>query len=127
MITFSDNAKDFPQTETAEKVSNYLKASGGFSFVDQDRTNEITQKTIEKLEKKANRKNVADAIFGQKSAWDAITFDTTKGIDAKDIFSAISKELKCKYFVKVNVKAGVRTTKTAVKPVAETAVYIYDK
>ena len=36
--------------------------------------------------------------------------------NAKDIFSAISKELKCKYFVKVNVKAGVRTTKTAVKP-----------
>ena len=68
MITFSDNAKDFPQTETAEKVSNYLKASGGFNFVDQDRTNEITQKTIEKLEKKAKRKNVADAIFGQKSA-----------------------------------------------------------
>ena len=127
MITFSDNAKDFPKTETAEKVSNYLKASGGFSFVDQDRTNEITRKTIEKLEKKAKRKNVADAIFGQKSAWDAITFDATKGIDAKDIFSAISKELKCKYFVKVNVKAGVRTTKTAVKPVAETAVYIYNK
>ena len=47
--------------------------------------------------------------------------------NAKDIFSAISKELKCKYFVKVNVKAGVRTTKTAVKPVAETAVYIYNK
>ena len=42
--------------------------------------------------------------------------------NAKNIFSAISKELKCKYFVKVNVKAGVRTTKTAVKPVAETAV-----
>ena len=63
MITFSDNAKDFPKTETAEKVSNYLKASGGFSFVDQDRTNEITRKTIEKLEKKAKRKNVADAIF----------------------------------------------------------------
>ena len=47
--------------------------------------------------------------------------------NAKDVFSAISKELKCKYFVKVNVKAGVRTTKTAVKPVAETAVYIYNK
>ena len=39
--------------------------------------------------------------------------------NAKDIFSAISKELKCKYFIKVNVKAGVRSTKTA--------VYIYNK
>ena len=127
MVTFSGNAKNDSIAQTAEKVSNYLQASGGFTFVDQTRVNEITEKTITKLEKKAKRKNVADAIFGQKSAWDAITFNATKGIDAKDIFSAISKELKCKYFVKVDVKAGVRTTKTAVKPVAETAVYIYNK
>ena len=58
MVTFSGNAKNDSIAQTAEKVSNYLQASGGFTFVDQTRVNEITEKTITKLEKKAKRKNV---------------------------------------------------------------------
>ena len=128
-VSVSGNAKSYTASKAREQVSNYLQVQGGFNFVDQNRVNEIYANVKQKAEKKAKRKNVTDAITGKKSILDAITADTEDEavFYASDIYKAISKELKCKYFVKVNVKAGVRTTKTAVKPVAETAVYIYNK
>ena len=128
-VSVSGNAKSYTASKAREQVSNYLQVQGGFTFVDQNRVNEIYANVKQKAEKKAKRKNVTDAIFGKKSILDAITADTEDEavFYASDIYKAISKELKCKYFVKVNVKAGVRTTKTAVKPVAETTVYIYNK
>lgn len=128
-VSVSGNAKSYTASKAREQVSNYLQVQGGFNFVDQNRVNEIYANVKQKAEKKAKRKNVTDAITGKKSILDAITADTEDEavFYASDIYKAISKELKCKYFVKVNVKAGVTPTKTAVKPVAETAVYIYNK
>lgn len=128
-VSVSGNAKSYTASKAREQVSNYLQVQGGFNFVDQNRVNEIYANVKQKAEKKAKRKNVTDAITGKKSILDAITADTEDEavFYASDIYKAISKELKCKYFVKVNVKAGVTSTKTAVKPVAETAVYIYNK
>ena len=110
-VSVSGNAKSYTASKAREQVSNYLQVQGGFTFVDQNRVNEIYANVKQKAEKKAKRKNVTDAIFGKKSILDAITADTEDEavFYASDIYKAISKELKCKYFVKVNVKAGIAT------------------
>lgn len=132
-VSVTGNAKDYDAEEIAEKVKENLQLSGGFTFADQNRVSEICENIVEKLSKKASRKNVTDAIFGKKSVLDAITFDAYEGIDTKDMFAALKKELKCKYFVKVQVTAGVAKYRKTddfqdpVKPVAETIVYVYDK
>ncbi|MCI5473623.1 MAG: hypothetical protein MR456_04035 [Spirochaetia bacterium] len=134
-VSVSGNAKSYTASKAREQVSNYLQVQGGFTFVDQNRVNEIYANVKQKAEKKAKRKNVTDAIFGKKSILDAITADTEDEavFYASDIYKAISKELKCKYFVKVNVKAGIATfwkkgdLEKPIKPLAETTVYIYNK
>ncbi len=134
-VTVSGNAKSYTTSKAREQVTNYLQVEGGFTFVDQERVNEIYVSVKEKAEKKAKRKNVTDAIFGKKSILDAITADAEDDavFYASDVYSAVSKELKCKYFVKVNVNAGVALFRKSaelaepVKPLAETTIYIYDK
>ena len=134
-VSVSGNAKSYTASKAREQVSNYLQVQGGFNFVDQNRVNEIYANVKQKAEKKAKRKNVTDAITGKKSILDAITADSEDEavFYASDIYKAISKELKCKYFVKVNVNAGVALFRKSaelaepVKPLAETTIYIYDK
>lgn len=132
-VSIEENAKDCDVEEIVDSVKNNLQVAGGFTFVDENRVSEVCENTIEKIQKKNSRKNVTDAIFGKKSVYDAITFDAYEGIDSKDIFAALKKELKCEYFVKVQVTAGVVDFRKVegfedpVKPAAETAVYIYNK
>ncbi len=134
-VSVSGNAKTYTASKARELVSNYLQAEGGFTFVDQERVNEIYVKVKEKAEKKAKRKNVTDTLLGKKSILDAILADSEDDAVyyASDVYSAVAKELKCKYFLKVSINAGValfRKTdefENPVKPMAETIIYIYDK
>ena len=74
-VTVSGNAKSYTTSKAREQVTNYLQVEGGFTFVNQERVNEIYVSVKEKAEKKAKRKNVTDTIFGKKSILDAITAD----------------------------------------------------
>ena len=124
------NAKDFTSAKAREVASNVLQVAGGFDFVDQNEVNRVYNEVKEKAAKKAKRKEVFAVLSGEESLFHALADNNDSDeFYRSDVFSALAKDknVKAKYFVIVNVTAGVRKTKDAVKPAAKTLVQILDK
>ncbi len=128
-VGVSGNAKAFTSAKAREVASNVLQVAGGFSFVDQAEVDRVYDEAMVKARKKARRQEVFGVLTGQESLLHALADNEDSSLYREDIFKALAKDknVKAKYFVIVNVTAGVRQTKDAVKPAAKTIVHILDK
>ena len=124
------NAKEFTSAKAREVATNVLQVAGGFDFVDQAEVNRVYNEVKEKAAKKAKRKEIFAVLSGDEGLIHALADNNDNDeFYRSDVFKALAKdkEVKAKYFVIVNVTAGVRKTKEAVKPAAKTHVQILDK
>lgn len=129
-VSVSGNAGSFTSVKAREVASNVLQVAGGFSFVDQTEVNRVYNEVKEKAAKKAKRREVLAVLSGEESLLHALADNNDDDeLYRSDVFKALAKDknVKAKYFVTVNVTAGVRQTKEAVKPAAKTVVQILDK
>ena len=129
-VSVNGNAKEFTSAKAREVASNVLQVAGGFNFVEQNEVNRVYNEVKEKAAKKAKRKEVFAVLSGEESLLHALADNNdTDEFYRSDVFKALAKDkyTKAKYFVIVNVTAGVRQTKDAVKPAAKTVVLILDK
>ncbi|MBO5729945.1 MAG: hypothetical protein J6R67_02000 [Treponema sp.] len=128
-VSVSGNAKEFTSAKAREVAFNVLQVAGGFNFVDQNQVNRVYNEVKEKAAKKAKRKEVFAVLSGEEGLFHALADNNdTDEFYRSDVFKALAKDknIKAKYFVIVNVTAGVRQTKEAVKPAAKTVVQILD-
>lgn len=128
-VSVNGNAKAYTYAKAREKASTALQLAGGFTFIDQSEVNRVRESAAEKAAKKAKRKEVFAVFTGEKSLLTALTDDEDSSLSRVEIFKALSKDkhVKAKYFVTVDVHAGVVKKKNAVKPAAKTIVKILDK